>query len=440
MARRLSQLAKLPVTELTGVGPKVAEGLADAFAVETVLDLLTHYPRRYIDRTNEARIRDLASARRPWCWRRSSARRPAHPGPAAAALVTVDVTDGSGHLQGHVLQPGAGASASCRPGTEAVALRQARALPGPQADDEPGRRPASATAPAASSRSTRSPRRRGSPRGRSATGGRGARPGRASFAEPLPDWVLRPLDLVDRARAFRRHPRSPSRWPTRQRRPPAAGVRRAAPRPAGARPAQAGARARRPRASRTRIDGDAGRRGSTTACRSRSPARSGGRSPRSSADLAGPAPHAPPAAGRRRRGQDGRRRLSALLVAVQGGHQGALMAPTEVLAEQHHLGIRAPARRASRSPTRATCSASGRSRVELLTNRTTRRRAPAHRRPGWPTATVDIVIGTHALIQERRRVPRRSAWSSSTSSTASASSSAPRCARRAPARPCPTCW
>ena len=32
--------------------------------------------------------------------------------------------------------------------------------------------------------------------------------------------------------------------------------------------------------------------------------------------------------------------VSALLVAVQGGHQGAFMAPTEVLAEQHHLGVR----------------------------------------------------------------------------------------------------
>ncbi len=32
--------------------------------------------------------------------------------------------------------------------------------------------------------------------------------------------------------------------------------------------------------------------------------------------------------------------LTALLMAVQGGYQGALMAPTEVLAEQHHLSSR----------------------------------------------------------------------------------------------------
>src|SRR5262249_11630021 len=31
--------------------------------------------------------------------------------------------------------------------------------------------------------------------------------------------------------------------------------------------------------------------------------------------------------------------VTALLMAVQGGWQGALMAPTEVLAEQHHLGV-----------------------------------------------------------------------------------------------------
>jgi ATP-dependent DNA helicase RecG len=32
--------------------------------------------------------------------------------------------------------------------------------------------------------------------------------------------------------------------------------------------------------------------------------------------------------------------VSTLLVAVQGGYQGAFMAPTEVLAEQHAQGIR----------------------------------------------------------------------------------------------------
>ncbi len=33
--------------------------------------------------------------------------------------------------------------------------------------------------------------------------------------------------------------------------------------------------------------------------------------------------------------------VAALLTAVEGGHQGALMAPTEVLAEQHHAGVSA---------------------------------------------------------------------------------------------------
>ena len=33
--------------------------------------------------------------------------------------------------------------------------------------------------------------------------------------------------------------------------------------------------------------------------------------------------------------------VHALLVAVQNGHQGAFMAPTEVLAEQHHAAVSA---------------------------------------------------------------------------------------------------
>ena len=56
--RRLAQLAKIPVTELNGVGEKTVEALS-LMEIETVLDLLTHYPRRYLDRTQQATIREL---------------------------------------------------------------------------------------------------------------------------------------------------------------------------------------------------------------------------------------------------------------------------------------------------------------------------------------------------------------------------------------------
>ena len=59
MARRLAQLAELDVTVLKGVGAKHADSLREAFGIETVLDLLTHYPRNYIDRSRQARLADL---------------------------------------------------------------------------------------------------------------------------------------------------------------------------------------------------------------------------------------------------------------------------------------------------------------------------------------------------------------------------------------------
>ena len=96
--------------------------------------------------------------------------------------------------------------------------------------------------------------------------------------------------------------------------------------------------------------------------------------------------------------------VSALLVAVQGGHQGALMAPTEVLAEQHHLGIRAllDGFTVPDSDEGNLFGGAGLDRplrVVLLTNRTPageRRRLLADLAEG----TVDLVIGTHALISE----------------------------------------
>jgi ATP-dependent DNA helicase RecG len=88
--------------------------------------------------------------------------------------------------------------------------------------------------------------------------------------------------------------------------------------------------------------------------------------------------------------------LTALLMAVQGGHQGALMAPTEVLAEQHHLGVRALLEGLT-VPSDGTLLEDRPVRVALLTNRTTaaERRTIAE---GLRDGTVDILIGTHALI------------------------------------------
>jgi ATP-dependent DNA helicase RecG len=90
--------------------------------------------------------------------------------------------------------------------------------------------------------------------------------------------------------------------------------------------------------------------------------------------------------------------VSALLVAVQGGHQGALMAPTEVLAEQHHLGLRDLLADLT-VPDDMTLMGERPLRLELLTNRTTaaeRTRLLA----GLADGSVDLVVGTHALIQE----------------------------------------
>jgi len=90
--------------------------------------------------------------------------------------------------------------------------------------------------------------------------------------------------------------------------------------------------------------------------------------------------------------------VTALLTAVEGGHQGALMAPTEVLAEQHAAGVRHLLADLS-VPDPGSLLGDRPLRVELLTHRTTaaeRRRLLA----GLQDGEVDIVIGTHALIEE----------------------------------------
>jgi ATP-dependent DNA helicase RecG len=93
--------------------------------------------------------------------------------------------------------------------------------------------------------------------------------------------------------------------------------------------------------------------------------------------------------------------LACLLAAVQGGHQGALMVPTEVLAEQHFasvsqligdLTVPDPDRLGGRRPVK----------VALLTNRTTAaERTELHE--GLRTGQVDVLVGTHALLTDEVR-------------------------------------
>ena len=146
-----------------------------------------------------------------------------------------------------------------------------------------------------------------------------------------------------------------------------------------------------------------------SSCRSRSPAPSGARSPRSS----------PTSPARTRctgccRATSGRGKtvvaVSALLVAVQGGHQGAFMAPTEVLAEQHAASVRRPARRRDGAGTRAASSATGPLRVELLTNRVTgQERRDIARRPGRRHASTSPSARTRS--SRRASTSPASAWS-----------------------------
>lgn len=113
--------------------------------------------------------------------------------------------------------------------------------------------------------------------------------------------------------------------------------------------------------------------------------------------------------------------LSALLTAVQGRHQGAIMAPTEVLAVQHYLGTVAAIEEAGLAPRQEAVAGAGGTSSLFAGREVT---PPAHRvRIALLTASaaevnfspeagradvlrwiadggVDIVVGTHSLIQE----------------------------------------
>jgi ATP-dependent DNA helicase RecG len=93
--------------------------------------------------------------------------------------------------------------------------------------------------------------------------------------------------------------------------------------------------------------------------------------------------------------------LYACLTAIQNGYQAAFMAPTEVLAEQHHLTLDELLERAfgSSEARNLFASVSRRPVVRLLTGST-----PAMQRAEIlaevAAGEVDLLVGTHALIQD----------------------------------------
>ncbi len=110
--------------------------------------------------------------------------------------------------------------------------------------------------------------------------------------------------------------------------------------------------------------------------------------------------------------------VSALLTSVESGHQGAMMAPTEVLATQHYLGTENALEQAGMAPQRSDVGPQGTGSLfadEPLTTRPVRiglftgSRVTTNfvdgdvsrkRGLGWlADGTIDIAFGTQALIQ-----------------------------------------
>jgi ATP-dependent DNA helicase RecG len=391
----LAELSSWPVTRLKGVGDRKAEALASV-GVENLADLLTYYPRRYVDRTNEARIRDLVVGEEAMVLatvERASSRRTR--GRPPRTLVTVDVTDGSGHLRVTFfnqawrerqltlgttaalfgkLEMFNGRRQMTNPVVDLIGNRTGRIVPiYPQSDKaglstwEIGDWVAEAL-------------RRSQPRG---------------LADPVPEWVLDRYDLITRGEAVAgiHAPESMAHKEVARRRLVLDELLRV----------QLALVQRKRHIERTTpgiaqmtagplIDAFVDRLPfDLTSDQQQAIGEI-------AVDLAAPHPMH-----RLLQGDVGAGKTTVavwtLLAAVEGGHQGAFMAPTEVLAEQHAEGIRALLDGVEVPDSGTSLFAARPLRVELLTNRVgagDRRRILA----GLAAGEVDVAIGTHALIQE----------------------------------------
>jgi ATP-dependent DNA helicase RecG len=391
--KRLRDLTELDVTALKGVGPERAKALAQV-EVENIFDLLTHYPRRYIDKTKQSSIRELQVEESSWVFGRvvSSATVPGRG--RGKARTELRISDGSGYLRITFFnQPWR--ARQFPEGSEAMFFgkvteyRGQKQLANPEVDllDEEDRLQITAIYPQSDKLRLYSK----DFRGWLSESLRRTR----DLVEPLPSWLLDQHDFVDRTAAF---------W----------GIHL----PESMREAEEARRRlvfdellriqltlvlrkRRIEATSQGIEHAVGGElvgrfvdalpFDLTGDQRKVMAEI-------SADLARPVPMH-----RLLQGDVGAGKtvvaVAALLTAVQGGHQGAFMAPTEVLAEQHHRSIRPMVDGIPVPDDGGSLFGDRPLTVELLTNRVTGKERQRILR-ALAAGEVDLLVGTHALIQD----------------------------------------
>ena len=390
MDRRLRQLAGVSVDVLQGVGPKRLAGLYE-MGIATVLDLLTHYPRRYLDRSNQVSIRELevgAEALVLATVKRSESRK-TRQGPM---MVEVDVFDGSGYLKATFFKQPWRAK-QLPPGTEVAFFGRITVFKGNRQMTNPvvdlvGKRTGKIVPLYPQSEKS------GLTTWELGEWMQEALQRAGEFADPVPEIYLDQLDLIHRTEAMRNihEPESMGAAQQARRRLAFDELLRL----------QLLLVLRKRAVERDSVGIQHNVNGvlaaqfihslpfPLTAAQVRANAEI-------AADLAGPLPMH-----RLLQGDVGAGKtlvaVNAMLIGVQGGHQAALMAPTEVLAEQHYAGIRELLSKAELTVShRGGLFTERPVSVKLLTNRTTaseRRDLAA----GLLNGAVDILIGTHALL------------------------------------------
>ncbi len=393
----LRDLHDIDVARLAGVGDRRRAGLA-AMEIETVGDLLTHYPRRYLDRTRQASIAELVEGEE-------------------AAIVVKVVRTGSRRLRGNRVMVTSSVSdgrdqltltffnqrwreRQLRAGTDAIVFgrleyfRGRRQMTKPVVDligDQTGKIiPVYPQSDKAGVTSGDLARMIGEALRRTVT-----MPDARRLADPVPSGILERRGLVDRSTAVVRihEPETFDQMSQARRRLIFDELFR-----------MQVSLVRRKRQLETTSKGVAHRRDGrlVTEFIAALPFPLTGAQRRTIDEIGADLERTMPMH-RLLQGDVGAGKtvvaVATMLTAVDGGHQAALMAPTEVLAEQHAIGIK-HLLSGLEVPEPSSLLGTRPLAVELLTSRSTssdRQRILG----GLAGGLTDVVIGTHALLQER---------------------------------------